>query len=114
MSEIKTVNTEFPMVLLRNALESPEDRWADLHQILPLCLGGTELVVRGDRPSNDLEDLGTGLRRVFEGIYKRRENPAVQLDTVTPEEVAARLERIIQLLRNMRSINEVELDSCEK
>ena len=110
MTEFKTVNTEHTMVLLKTALKSPEDRWADLHHILPWCLGGTELVVRGDRPANDLEDLSTGIWKLVEGFYTRRENPTVQLDKVSPEEVADRLERLIQFLRNMRPEKEVDLD----
>ena len=110
MTEFKTINTEQTMVLLRNAIKSPEDRWADLHQILPWCLVGTELLVRGDRPSNDLEDLGTGIWKLVEGFYTRRENPTVQLDKVSPEEVADRLERLIRFLRNMRPESEVDLD----
>ena len=110
MTEFKTVNTEHTMVLLRTALKSPEDRWANLHHILPWCLGGTELLVRGDRPANDLEDLGTGIWKLVEGFYTRRENPTVQLDKVSPEEVADRLERLIRFLRNMRSESEVDLD----
>ena len=108
--EYKTVGSERLMLLLRNAIESPEDRWADLHHILPWCLLGTELVVRGDRPANDLEDLGAGVWKVFEGFYKRRENPTVQLDKASPDEVADRLERLIQFLRNMRPEKEVDLD----
>ena len=110
MTEFKTVNTEHTMVLLKTALKSPEDRWADLHHILPWCLGGTELVVRGDRPANDLEDLSTGIWKLVEGFYTRRENPTVQLDKVSPEEVADRLERLIRFLRNMRPESEVDLD----
>lgn len=110
MTEFKTVNTEHTMVLLKTALKSPEDRWADLHHILPWCLGGTELVVRGDRPANDLEDLSTGIWKLVEGFYTRRENPTVQLDKLSPEEVADRLERLIRFLRNMRPESEVDLD----
>ena len=110
MTEFNTVNTEHTMVLLRNALKSPEDRWADLHHILPWCLGGTELLVRGDRPANDLEDLGAGVWKVFEGFYTRRENPTVQLDKLSPEEVVDRLERLIRFLRKMRPESEVDLD----
>ena len=110
MTEFKAVNTEHTMVLLRNALKSPEDRWANLHHILPWCLGGTELLVRGDRPANDLEDLSTGIWKLVEGFYTRRENPTVQLDKVSPEEVADRLERLIRFLRNMRPESEVDLD----
>ena len=110
MTEFKTVNTEHTMVLLRTALKSPEDRWANLHHILPWCLGGTEFLVRGDRPANDLEDLGTGIWKLVEGFYTRRENPTVQLDKVSPEEVADRLERLIRFLRNMRPESEVDLD----
>ena len=110
MTEFKAVNIEHTMVLLKTALKSPEDRWADLHHILPWCLGGTELVVRGDRPANDLEDLSTGIWKLVEGFYTRRENPTVQLDKVSPEEVADRLERLIRFLRNMRPESEVDLD----
>jgi len=110
MTEFKTVNTEHTMVLLRNALKSPEDRWANIHHILPWCLGGTEFFVRGDRPANDLEDLGTGIWKLVEGFYTRRENPTVQLDKVSAEEVADRLERLIRFLRNMRPESEVDLD----
>ena len=98
------------MVLLRNALKSHEDRWADIHHVLPWCLLGTELLVRGDRPANDLEDLGTGIWKLVEGFYTRQENPTVQLDKVSPEEVADRLERLIRFLRNMRPESEVDLD----
>ena len=108
--EYETVNLGGLMVFLRNALESHEDRWADLHHILPWCLGGTELLVRGDRPANDLEDLGAGVWKVFEGFYTRRENPTVQLDKLSPEEVADRLERLIRFLRNIRPGSEVDLD----
>lgn len=108
--EFKTVDSERLMVFLRNVLRRQEDGWSDLVDLLPGCLIGTELVVHGERPREDLEDLALAVTRVLEGIYARRENPASQLDAVTPQEIADRLERLVPLLRNMRSAREVDLD----
>ncbi|MBM3902557.1 MAG: hypothetical protein FJ379_10800 [Verrucomicrobia bacterium] len=109
----ETINMKRLMMFLRNALGRGEDGWSDLVHLLPGCLVGTELVVRGQRPAEDLEDLGVAVRAVLEGIYTRRGNPASKLDAVSPHQLAGQLESLVRQLRDMRSPEEVSLDLKE-
>ncbi|MFM7819093.1 MAG: hypothetical protein ACKPGI_19275, partial [Verrucomicrobiota bacterium] len=96
-----------------NALGRGEEGWSDLVQLLPGCIVGTERGVHGQRPAEDLEDLGVAVRAVLEGIYTRRGNPASKLDAVSPHQLADQLESLVRQLRDMRSPEEVSLDLKE-
>lgn len=98
---------------IRNALEGSDGSWDALQYLLPWCALGRDLHLRVEGEGygpEELKILGTAYLKVLEGFYARREDPASQLGEVTPEEIASRLERMIEELRRMRSPREVAMD----
>lgn len=98
---------------IRNALEESDGSWHALQYLLPWCALGRDLHLRVEGEGygpEELKILGTAYLKVLEGFYARREDPASQLREVTPEEIASRLESMIDELRRMRSPREVAMD----